>query len=188
MWGYCSKLCEVSRDGTENPGDLSAGVIEEMIQLGLAKELAPVREKSEYQDCIDSIGRRRVRETFHPKKTIDRDDPSFWEFIMDKQLEKYQRQHLRYNQELLRTLKRMSEFERSTGDSMEDVFPESLKYMGLSREEVVNIATSGAIERYLAKLPSSVDVWAFLADHSDDEIEEMIAIGKITPATRIGGL
>lgn len=186
VWGYCSKLCEVSRDGTEDPGDLAPAVIEEMIQLGLAMELAPMRDKQIYQDCINNIERSSARDTFHPEKTISRDDPRFWEYIMDKQIEKYERMHRRMNQETLRTLRRMSEFERVTGDCMGEAFPSIMESMGVTPEEVRNITSSGAMEKYLDSLPASLEFWVHLADHSDDEIETLVTTGQVTPSSRLG--
>ena len=178
IWGYCSKLCEVSRDGTEDPGDLPSDVIEEMLQLGLAKEIAPWRDKQVYQDCVDSIERSHARKNFHPEKAIKRDDPRFWEYIMDKQFAKLERTRLRLNEEFLRTLNRLCQAEKTTGSEMHVLFPDVVIRTGLKPPVIRRIVSSVAIEKNLKLLPPTPSYWAELSLMSDDDIDAMLNNGS----------
>ena len=184
VWAYCSKRCELGRSG--HRFDVPAQVITEMSRLFRAKEMAPEMDKHIYQEQLDMIDQSSARVILRPEKAIDRDSPAFWEFIMTNQEDKYDRARIRLNQELLRTLRRLVEAEEKSGVDMRDLSPVTLEVLGLSRSEVRTIASSGAIEKYLNKLPASPEFWASLSDHSDDEIEELISTGAITPATRMG--
>jgi hypothetical protein len=181
IWGYCSKLCEVSRDGSEDPGDLPEDVIEEMIQLGLQKEIAPQRLKQGFQDQIDNMERLHARKTFRAENPITRDDPRFWAYIMDKQFEKSERARVRATQEFLRTVRRLVESEESgvaMGDSNEDL----KKRMGIEPHEVTCINSSLAFVKHSDRLPLNPVILADLAFRfSDDDIEKLVERGNINP-------
>jgi hypothetical protein len=188
VWSYCSKRCELSRRGADNNSDLSTDVLVEMSRLFRAREMAARMDKHIYQELLDNIDRSGSRVILRPDKAIDRATPAFWEYIMSKQSEKYSRAFLRLNQELLRTLKRLVEAEQKTEVDMQEMFPETLAHVGLAADEVRAVASSGAIEKYIEKLPASPEFWAMLSDYSDDEIEEMVVTGKVTTTTRMGSL
>lgn len=181
IWGYCSKMCEVSRDGSEDPGDLPADVIEDMMELGLQKELAPQRLKQGFQDEIDNMERSHARKTFRAENPIKRDDPRFWAYIMDKQFEKSERARIRASQEFLRTLRRLVESEEG-GVNMCVANPDLKEKIGIDSQDIRCINSSVAMEKHVDRLPSSPVILADLAFRfSDDDIDELVERGDINP-------
>lgn len=180
IWGYCSKKCEVSRDGHEDPGDLPEEVIEEMMELGIQRELAPKRLKQSYQDRIDRMERSHARRTFSPTNPVLRTDPKFWHYIMDKQFDKAEKIRIRHNKEFLRTVRRLCESEVS-GTKMGVTFPDLEGRVGIKDYQVRSINSSGAIAKYIDAMPPSPAMVATISTMEDDQIESLVLSERIHP-------
>jgi len=180
IWGYCSKRCEVSRDGKDDPGDLPEEVIEQMMDLCLQKEIAPQRLKQGYNDEIDKMERSHARKTFGPSRPMPRGSKIFWEYIMNIQFIKVEKARIRHNKELLRTIRRLCESE-SSGVKMEVAFPDMTEKVGLNSHQIREINTSSAIAKHIGRMPSDPSLLYHVSLLSDDEIEKGVLNESISP-------
>jgi len=173
-------MCEVSRDGSEDPGDLPSEVIEQMIDLGLQKEIAPLRLKQGLQDQIDSMERSHARKIFRAENPIPRGDPEFWQYIMKNQFDKYDRSRSRATQELLRTIRRLCESE-DDGSDMAESFPGLEGKMAIQTCDIRLINSSVAIAENAESMPCSTVLLSDIAQMDDEDILESVKAGHIHP-------